>query len=478
MNWATPAIPAQPGGVGIPDAPTATTGPEMANEFKSQRLSSSTKETANTAARDEAVPTESSDSPPESVHQSLVLNTDPVYRLGEDTLLPGGPAVTINNVPYALAPSADALVSGTNTINLEDPTSASPFLAINGQTYTADDASNLIIGSKTIIPGGTPVTVDDVVYSIPLPANILISNGQTTPLVAKSGGPPTLTIAGQIISPEARPRITIDGQELVAGGSTTTIGSIPYALAPLGTALIAGSNTIAIVTQPADVNGEPIPSQALDDKTAFHNGDVTLVIESSTTILSPSADGSMGPVITINSTPYTPNVASAYVIGNQTLAPGSPAITISSTVYSLPDPSPSPASRFSTSLSDPSVGEIVLTVASAAYTCRQDAPCTIASQVLAPNGTITVGADTIVYGERGIDVVRATTTVVGGSSTLSRGEVITSHIDGLVPIGEETEAAAAGPGTGDTEGRGNRVGVNRGNLLSIVLGLILTLLLR
>lgn len=59
-----------------------------------------------------------------------------------------------------------------------------------------------------------------------------------------------------------------------------------------------------------------------------------------------------------------------------------------------------------------------------------------------------MGADTIVYGPAGIDMVRAMTTVIQGSPSVSQGDVITSHIDGLTPIPENTVAAAARPETG------------------------------
>ena len=122
-------------------------------------------------------------------------------------------------------------------------------------------------------------------------------------------------------------------------------------------------------------------------------------------------------------------------------------------------------------------GEVVLTIASALYTCRQNTPCTIASQILLPNGSITVGADTIVYGPAGIDVVRGTTTVVQGSPSVSRGDVITSHIDGLTPIPENT-AAAARPETGgeDAEAKGTLKAIDLAKLY-IVPGLVVGALL-
>ncbi|KAL9039035.1 MAG: hypothetical protein Q9180_002771 [Flavoplaca navasiana] len=516
INWATPTQAARPGSIGIADAPTATVKPGIVNDPSQaapgfNKPSGSVNEPPSPdlpVTRDPIAPvdaagkdksssgTPSGNSPgqerqtpadvtrqhekaplgnlPKPLHQPLIVGSDPIYHQGEDTLLPGGPTVTINNVPYALAPSADELVSGLKTLGLAESPPALIVPEINGQLYTADDTSHYVVGSKTIIPGAPAVVVDDVLYSLPSSANVLISNGNTAPLGAKPGNPPALTIAGQIITADARPRVTIDHQELLAGGSTITISSTPYALAPSGTALIAGSSTIAIKGDSLDISGKPSASQTSNASPASDGGELTFIIGSSTTILAASADGL---VVTIDSTPYTANTASAFLIGIQTLAPGSSALTIGSTVYSIPTLSPSSDSGSSTLPSDSVAGEIVLTVASAAYTCRQNSPCSIASQILLPNGTITVGADTIVYGERGIDVIRATTTVVQGSSTFSRGDVITTHIDGLIPIGEEMETAAAatGLGAGDSEGKGrvNRVDIEMLYIVLVLIGLLL-----
>ncbi|KAI4228095.1 MAG: hypothetical protein L6R36_001875 [Xanthoria steineri] len=206
-----------------------------------------------------------------------------------------------------------------------------------------------------------------------------------------------------------------------------------------------GSSTIVVsslMQQQQQPSGQSQPA---------NGGSLALAIIGSST--KPTVKRQPPTIITLNSTPYTANSASAFIIGTQTLAPGSPALIIDSTVYFLPLPSLWPAaSGSSTPVSNsshpPMAGEIVLTIASALYTCRQDAPCTIASQILVPNGTITVGTDTIVYGPAGIDVVRATTTVIQGSTSVSRGDVITSHIDGLTPTPENTVAAAARPETG------------------------------
>ncbi|KAL8839167.1 MAG: hypothetical protein Q9176_004670 [Flavoplaca citrina] len=129
---------------------------------------------------------------------------------------------------------------------------------------------------------------------------------------------------------------------------------------------------------------------------------------------------------------------------------------------------------FSSSVPTPRI-QAAITVNSSLYTCIQNTPCTIASQVLSPNGTITAGAETLVYGPEGIDVISQTEVV----QTPSVGPIITSHISGLTPIGEETAAPAVGDGNGgDAEGSaGGRVGVGILWVLGTAVGMVVSVMI-
>ncbi|KAI4246878.1 MAG: hypothetical protein LQ352_006280, partial [Teloschistes flavicans] len=178
------------------------------------------------------------------------VNTDPVYHVGSKTLMPAGPAVTINNVPYALAPSANAIIAGTKTIPLQPPPAGKlPDIEIGGKTYVANKASEYIVGDQTLRPNGPPAIIDHVTYSIAPSASALLSNGHTMTLAPNhqdSSAP--IIIDNQSFSPDTRPRITIHGQEIVAGAPSITINKTPYALAPAGDTLIAGTSTITLQT--------------------------------------------------------------------------------------------------------------------------------------------------------------------------------------------------------------------------------------
>ncbi|KAL8952417.1 MAG: hypothetical protein Q9183_007388, partial [Haloplaca sp. 2 TL-2023] len=97
---------------------------------------------------------------PVSPLPEVVVDTDPVYSVDNHELVPGGPAVTIDNVPYSLDPSASVLISGTKTLDLPQPSPILPAFEVGSHTYTANEASQYVVGDQTLIPGNTPVVVD------------------------------------------------------------------------------------------------------------------------------------------------------------------------------------------------------------------------------------------------------------------------------------------------------------------------------
>ena len=357
------------------------------------------------------------------------LDYQPVYNVKEEKLTPGGPAVTVDGVKYSLDASATALLSDSQTIPLGSPTKLIPSLIIDQQTLSADSAFVYRIGGQNLNPGGPAIAISGTSYSLAASATALLVGSSTVPLGSARPAPPPIPINGEIYTADTRPRLKFKGSEIVAGGAPVTINDVPYALDLSATALYIGSRTIAVsslMQQQQQASGQ---SQPADEA-----GLAPAIIGSSTT---PTAKQKPPTIININSTPYTANAASAFIIGTQTLAPGRPAITINSTRYSLPPPLPASSSSSST----PPAPQIqaAITVDATFYTCRQNTPCTIASQVLHPKGTITVGAETLIYRNGGIDVISATAVVEAPSSM----PVITSHISGLTPLGPETVMTAA-----------------------------------
>lgn len=231
-----------------------------------------------------------------------IRTTDSVsnYVIGTKTLTPGSHAITVNGIRYSLALSATALVSGSNTIRLDNGLSyPPPVVTIAGGTYTANSASQYLIGSQTLAPGGQAITINGITYSLAHSATALVSNGITIPLTSST--PPVstaLTIGGTIYPENAASEFIIGTQTLLPNGKPITINSTPYAFTtgPSGEALI------------------------IDGKSTF--------------LLSPPIITRAPAVISIGSALFTANKDEDFVIDGQTLVPGSE-ITFSGTEVSL-----------------------------------------------------------------------------------------------------------------------------------------------
>ena len=261
------------------------------------------------------------------------LDYQPVYDVKEEKLTPDGPAVTVDGVKYSLDASATALLSDSQTI----PTILIPSLIIGQQTLSADSALVYSIGEQDLSPGGPAIAISGTSYSLTESATALLVGSSTVPLGPPRPIPLPISINRERYTADTRPRLKVKGSEIVAGSAYVTINDVAYALDPSATALYIGSSTIAVsslMQQQQQPSGQSKPADGEGLAAAF--------IAPSTT---PSAKHQPLTIITLNSTPYTANSASAVIIGTQTLAPGSPApLTIDSTVYSLPLPSPPAAS--------------------------------------------------------------------------------------------------------------------------------------
>jgi hypothetical protein len=90
------------------------------------------------------------------------------YIIGTQTLLPGGPTITVSETPIAIAPGASALIVGDATSALPTPNSTpgpvipapgvvAP-LIVNGITVTPNGAGAYIVDRQTLAPGGPAIT--------------------------------------------------------------------------------------------------------------------------------------------------------------------------------------------------------------------------------------------------------------------------------------------------------------------------------
>ena len=307
--------------------------------------------------------------------QLLTADSASNYPVGTQKLIPGGSAITINNVQYSLAASGISLVSASSTIALspsihDGSKVAPPVITIGKQEYTAGSASQYIVGTQTLAPAGQAVIVDGIPYSLAPSATAFVSGSTTIPLAPGSSRiPPSITVGGTTYTANSRSQYIIGSQTLLPGAPTTVIGGISYSLAPAANALVSGSITIPL---------SPTPSSTL-------------------------------PKITLDGITYTANSASQYIVGTQTIVPNGGSVVINSTPYVLSVGPSKEALIVGTSTSfistGPRSGTTSPTVDFSLTPLGQSHGYVVDGQTLAPGSEITVGGTKISLGVQGTDVV-------------------------------------------------------------------------
>ena len=313
--------------------------------------------------------------------QILTSNDQGEYDLNGQTLVPGGPTITINsfgekhavvlqtyNGQTALAVDASRTVLPLRPIQ-------EPAITVDEQQIKANDQGRYIIGGQTLKLEGPPITIisGSSTRPIDLPnfggKPVLVKSLNTDILLQESTPSPTITFNGQIFYLDNRGNLltgseTIEpngglvtihsGQSthvvelkdfgsnaaLVVDGSSTTLEQLPT----LGTA--APAVTLLGQTFSTNENGQYI----VDDETLttgraprlIGSGDAThlvgivtsgtntiLAVDSSSTILSQMATfDTAKPAITFNGQTLSTNVQGQHIFQSQTLTPGGAPITV------------------------------------------------------------------------------------------------------------------------------------------------------
>jgi hypothetical protein len=259
--------------------------------------------TENVNEHDPADPTGSSASL--SLNQ-LMIPQDP----GKNPQDSDPPFITIGNTPYYLAPPITITSSSINIILTNPLGSSPPILTIDGKTYTANQASQYIIGSQTLSPGGSTININGMAYSL-APFATQPPNIASIVSALSSNSEPILTVNGKEYAVDLASHYIISSQKLVPHSPTATVNSIPYAMPSSPTAIISGDRIIA-----------------LDPENTADPGVLS--------ILSATGFRSTNPIhiYNIDGIPLTgdPN---ALAVASTTLKPGSPALTVSGHTLSL-----------------------------------------------------------------------------------------------------------------------------------------------
>ncbi|KAK5712884.1 hypothetical protein LTR17_017853 [Elasticomyces elasticus] len=225
------------------------------------------------------------------------------------TIIPGEIG-TVGGQVASLAPSASAGIvigSGNAAVTLTQGNSPAgpaslastsyrlPVITVGSATISANTASQYVVGTQTLAPGGSDVVVSGTTYSLDPSASALVANDVTQNLGPDSSAADTgslLVAGGHTFTPASSSAIVIAGQTLQPG-SQTVVAGMTYSLD-------ASASAVAI-------NGVTQDLQPVSLATA---------------------------IFTANGQTFTAGASSAVVIAGQTLQPGSEA-TIAGTTYSL-----------------------------------------------------------------------------------------------------------------------------------------------
>jgi hypothetical protein len=385
--------------------------------------------------------------------RQVIVNPTPAFVVGGKTLAAGGPAVTVDGTRLSLAPSATAIVVGSQTSQIAasaDPTRGA-LLTIGSKTFTADVSTHFSIASGlTLVPGGS-ATVDGTTVHLG-PSGFLASLAVVND-VTQTLSPPLITpapvfyLGGNAYGRNGGAAFVVDGQVLTPGGAITVSGT-PVSFVKEGTAVVVGGYTQRLpqahttLASVLNFGGQVYTAQAdsafvVDGKTLTRGGVITIsgtkvsyvsegtavVVNGKTQALA-QASSTLAPVLTIGGQAYTARTGSNFVINGATLIPGGQ-ITVDGTTISLVDGgNVAIVNGVSQTLSyGPTGSGAVLSVGGRTYTAGSGPNFVIGGQTLIPGEAISFDGTSV-------------SLISGGSA------VVVNGVTQTLPLGSPTGAAA------------------------------------
>lgn len=254
-------------------------------------------------------------------------------------------------------------------------------------------SSQIIVGSQTLSPGGSAITVgDDVPVSLPSSAGVIVVDGMTSqlPHIANPSlqplprPPPVLTIGSSTLTPNAATQFFIQpGQTLTPEGVATVDGTV-VSLAPSASFLVVGGVTQVLPTP--NPGRAPAPTHAPE------------IVVGGSTFTAHIETGGLGMPAEGN-----PSARPTFIISDQTLQPGGPPITAAGAILSL-----GPSGSFVV------VNGVTSTIPNPAATADSSPPLTIGTDVFVP-----------IPGLPGTNfIIRSQTLAAGGSAITVSGTTI------------------------------------------------------
>ena len=368
-------------------------------------------------------PTDSSNLPGEPTPHSLVFEgttfkPDPAghFVVEGQTLSPGN-QINVHGTVLSQAPNGEITNPEPRPQPTGNPPAAAPspnpaptsplLLQLDTSTFTPDSSSHFSIVGQIISPG-SQITVQGTPISLAADGRSAVIAGSTQQLHANAPAqavpetpapsPIPLTFVGSTFKPDSSSNFHIASQDLSPGSEIIVHGST-ISLALDGHAAVVAGSTQALITTPAITHGSN-PSASLPRETVKY--------------------------MVYNGNTYTAGASSDLVIADQTIAPGSQvALSGGRTTISL-----SPDGSTAVAVADGSTSTLalltqvqpyvpVVTVDGVPATAVPGSGLWVAGgQTLTSGGAITVGSETVTWGQIGSsDGVKTT---IGNNAVTAR----------------------------------------------------------
>lgn len=301
-------------------------------------------------------------------------------------------------------------------------------VVLGSASATALSSGGFVIAGQTLTKGGS-VIASGTTYVLPSSGSAIVVNGQTTaiapqPVIAQTSSP--LVFDSAIATALSSGGFVVEGQTLTQGGAVTVAGTT-YALPSSGSSIVINGQTTAF-------RPEASPTVILGSATALHISSSAYVLGSQTLV--------PGSTITVSGTTYAlPSSGNSVIINGQTTTIAAaatyvPGITLGTQVYT---PHPASASVLVIGSQTLSAGGSAITISGQTVSV----PASASSGVVVVNGqTTTFSGSEVVAGSATLMVSQsAVTGVIVGSQTLLPG-------GSAVVVNGETVSAATGSGGG------------------------------
>lgn len=148
---------------------------------------------------------------------------------GDDSSNSDALFITIGDTPYYLAPPINITSSSINIMSMNSFGSSPPALSIGGNAFIANQASQNLIESQILSPGGPSINAHDTPCSL-APSTTQPSNVAGMLSALSKHNESMLAINRKAYSVDSASRYVIGSQILILGGPTITIKNVPYAL--------------------------------------------------------------------------------------------------------------------------------------------------------------------------------------------------------------------------------------------------------